>query len=43
MAAPAFDALGPMLLGKVKKPFSDPAWAYELKYDGYRLLLLALA
>lgn len=38
MPAPAFDALAPMLLGEVKKPFSDPAWAFELKFDGYRLM-----
>lgn len=28
----------PMLLTERKIPFSDPAWAFELKYDGYRLL-----
>ena len=38
MPAPAFDALSPMLLGEVKKAFSNPAWAYELKFDGYRLM-----
>lgn len=28
----------PMLLGESKQPFSDPAWTFELKYDGYRIL-----
>lgn len=28
----------PMLLGEVKQPFSDPAWTFELKVDGYRIL-----
>lgn len=27
-----------MLLTEVSRPFSDPAWGFELKYDGYRVL-----
>ena len=38
MAAPDLVDLRPMLLGEVKRPFSDPAYGYEIKYDGYRLL-----
>ena len=30
-----------MLLGEVPKPFSDPAWGFELKFDGYRILASA--
>ncbi len=30
--------LEPMLCEPGSEPFSDPAWLYELKYDGYRLL-----
>ncbi|HKX42700.1 MAG TPA: hypothetical protein VJO99_16205, partial [Burkholderiaceae bacterium] len=30
--------LRPMLPSDCRKPFSDPDWGYELKYDGYRLL-----
>lgn len=29
---------GPMLAITAARPFSDPAWAFELKYDGYRLI-----
>ncbi len=31
-------AIAPMLCETAPKPFSDPAWIFELKYDGYRLL-----
>jgi bifunctional non-homologous end joining protein LigD len=34
-ATPAF-----MLAEDAKEPFSDPAFLYELKYDGYRLLVV---
>lgn len=27
-----------MLLEKARAPFDDPAWTFELKYDGYRLM-----
>lgn len=27
-----------MLLGEVKRPFSERAWAFEVKFDGYRTL-----
>ncbi len=27
-----------VMLAKPGKPFSDPDWVYEIKYDGYRLL-----
>lgn len=30
--------LPPMLLSELPRPFSDPAWTYELKFDGYRLM-----
>ncbi|MCA9552526.1 MAG: DNA ligase, partial [Myxococcales bacterium] len=32
------DAIKPMLAESLEGPFSDPAWLYEIKYDGYRLL-----
>ena len=28
----------PMLAETAERPFSDPAWLFEIKYDGYRLL-----
>src|ERR1700733_2478657 len=28
----------PMLASLVKEPFDEPGWAYEEKYDGYRIL-----
>jgi ATP-dependent DNA ligase len=34
----ALAELRPMLLDETKQPFSDPAWAFEVKYDGYRTL-----
>ncbi|WP_260501707.1 hypothetical protein [Aquabacterium sp. J223] len=27
-----------MLLSEVREPFDDPAWTFELKFDGWRLL-----
>jgi len=30
--------LEPMLAETAKKPFDDPKWLFELKYDGYRLI-----
>jgi len=34
---PPLTALAPMLLGEAR-PFDDPAWLYEIKFDGYRML-----
>jgi bifunctional non-homologous end joining protein LigD len=28
---------GPMLAGSAERPFDDPGWLFELKYDGYRM------
>ena len=36
--SPGIDDLRPMLLEEVRRPFTDAAWGFELKYDGYRLL-----
>jgi bifunctional non-homologous end joining protein LigD len=30
------EAIHPMLATPVSKPFDDPAWLYEIKWDGYR-------
>ena len=38
--APRYRELRPMLAGSREKPFDDPAWAFELKWDGYRALAL---
>lgn len=35
LAHPTFQ---PMLLEEVPRPFDDPEWIFEVKYDGYRLL-----
>lgn len=35
---PALSGLSPMLLSNVARPFSDPGWGFEIKFDGYRLL-----
>jgi bifunctional non-homologous end joining protein LigD len=35
-AQPAF--IKPMLCTLVKKPFNDPAYVYEVKWDGYRIM-----
>lgn len=32
------DSISPMLLGEAKRPFDDPGWTAELKFDGYRVL-----
>jgi bifunctional non-homologous end joining protein LigD len=37
---PRFRELRPMLAGSRQDPFDDPAWAFELKWDGYRALAL---
>ena len=29
-------AIHPMLATSVEKPFDDPAWLFEIKWDGYR-------
>ena len=36
-----YRTLRPMLCQTRDEPFSDPAWIYELKYDGYRLMAAA--
>jgi bifunctional non-homologous end joining protein LigD len=35
-----FAGLRPMLASSREDPFDDPAWAFELKWDGYRALAL---
>ena len=35
---PSLEQLRPMELGTRKLPFTDPAWGFEVKYDGYRML-----
>ena len=37
---PRFRSMRPMLAGIRDEPFDDPAWAFELKWDGYRALAL---
>ena len=37
---PRFRAMRPMLASIRDTPFDDPAWAFELKWDGYRALAL---
>ncbi len=32
------EAIQPMLASAAKKIFNDPAWIYELKWDGYRMI-----
>ncbi len=34
----ALESVTPMLCESRKRPFTDPDWIFELKYDGYRLL-----
>jgi bifunctional non-homologous end joining protein LigD len=34
----ALEQISPMLCQTADRPFSDPDWVFELKYDGYRLL-----
>lgn len=36
--APSISDIQPMLLERAARPFSDPAYVWELKYDGYRML-----
>jgi bifunctional non-homologous end joining protein LigD len=36
--APGLLDIEPMLLGEVPRPFDEPGWTAELKYDGYRVL-----
>ncbi len=36
---PVPDVSAPMLATTVDAPFDDPAWAFELKWDGYRALV----
>ena len=35
-----FRSMRPMLASTADAPFDDPAWAFELKWDGYRALAL---
>lgn len=35
-ASPFFSSLSPMLATAVNKPFDQPGWLYEIKWDGYR-------
>ncbi len=35
-ADPMPTSISPMLATLVEKPFSDPAWLFEIKWDGYR-------
>lgn len=35
-ASPFFSQLSPMLATSVNKPFDQPGWLYEIKWDGYR-------
>jgi bifunctional non-homologous end joining protein LigD len=37
---PRFREMRPMLATSRQDPFDDPAWAFELKWDGYRALAL---
>ena len=37
-AAPRLADLAPMEFGRLDRPFVDPAWIFEVKYDGYRML-----
>ena len=36
--APMPTAIQPMLATIAEKPFDDPAWIYEIKWDGYRAI-----
>lgn len=38
--SPFPDTISPMLATLVDKPFSEPGWLYEIKWDGYRALSL---
>ena len=37
-SSPLLTALSPMLAEQVSRPFDDPGWTHEVKYDGYRML-----
>ena len=41
VAAPMLAQFEPMLPMLVKKPFSDPGWVYEPKWDGWRATFLS--
>ena len=41
MATPEINHRDLALIGERGRPFSDPGWVYELKYDGFRVLALA--
>lgn len=36
--APPLSAIAPMLSEEAKQPFDDPAWLFEINFDGCRLL-----
>jgi bifunctional non-homologous end joining protein LigD len=38
VARPMPEAITPMLAESVDEPFDDPAWLYEIKWDGYRAI-----
>ena len=38
MKRPAPSAIQPMLATATDKPFDDPAWLFEIKWDGYRVV-----
>jgi hypothetical protein len=35
-------AVKPMLCTLLKKPFNDPAYVYEVKWDGYRIIVFSI-
>jgi len=37
-SAPLPDSLAPMEFAEERYPFDSPAWVFEIKYDGYRVL-----
>ena len=37
--APPLSQIEPMLFAEAKRPFDDPAYIHEVKYDGWRLLV----
>jgi bifunctional non-homologous end joining protein LigD len=38
LKAPFPKSLEPMLATKISQPFNDPAWLFEIKWDGYRII-----
>ena len=40
-SAPPLSEIEPMLFVEAKRPFDDPAYIHEIKYDGWRLLAQA--